>query len=463
MVATTSVGLGGIALAMPSSRALEHSEFPGRLRAARGTSASLRRSRDSRRHRRSPRPERPPHTLVSAAGATPAAAVLHASRRLRSSSGADYRLGMADPSDYERRAWRELDGSRNRPLSRVVRGAGAKASTGTAEVGRLAAGYLGKHPRTQSALERTQAAVVKGGALAGSGARAVADALPDWSGTALTSFQRTAARASRAGLSPSKVVARHVRHGHDVVHLSDLRRLDLEQIDAVRGRGPKWYYPALAALSGAGAGLVISGGEFVTATSSGAAAGPSFGAIAGAFAGDAAFVLGLGSRAVGHVSLLYGYDPDEPTEKLFVLSVVNAGSATTAAAKAAAMADLSRLTQALVRGKPWAVLNESVLTRVAKQFAEKFGTRLTKQGLGKAVPAAGIVIGGTLNWATVESIVDAADLAYRRRFLIEKYPQLGGDGVFGRATGVESSHPDDTDETISVLGELRAAGGPELA
>ncbi|KAB1929188.1 hypothetical protein F8280_00125 [Micromonospora noduli] len=43
-----------------------------------------------------------------------------------------------------------------------------------------------------------------------------------------------------------------------------------------------------------------------TAVSGGAAAAPSGGAIFGAFAGDAALVLGLASRAVGHVSLLYG-------------------------------------------------------------------------------------------------------------------------------------------------------------
>jgi hypothetical protein len=59
---------------------------------------------------------------------------------------------------------------------------------------------------------------------------------------------------------------------------------------------------------------VISGGELATAVSGGAAAAPSGGAIVSAFAGDAAVVIGLASRAVGHVSLLYGYDPEEPVE-----------------------------------------------------------------------------------------------------------------------------------------------------
>lgn len=83
-------------------------------------------------------------------------------------------------------------------------------------------------------------------------------------------------------------MAKHEKHGHDVALLSDLRRLDLEQIDAVGGRGASWYYPAAAALSGAGAGLVISGGEAVTTVSGGAAAAPGLGAVTGAFVGDAA-------------------------------------------------------------------------------------------------------------------------------------------------------------------------------
>lgn len=89
---------------------------------------------------------------------------------------------------------------------------------------------------------------------------------------------------------------------------------------------------------------MISGGELVVTVSAGASAAPSGGAIAGAVLGDAAAVPGLASRSVGHVSLLYGYDPEEPAEKLFVMSVVNAGTATPATAKTAAMADISRLT-----------------------------------------------------------------------------------------------------------------------
>lgn len=310
---------------------------------------------------------------------------------------------MAEPSDYEFAAWRDIQRFKGRPLSRGMRSAGEHVAIGGAELGKRATKYLENHARAQSAVSRGQEIVAKGAHVVGAGAHGATDALPagvaDWSGAALESMRRTVGRVSRAALSSKRVVARHQKRGHDVSSLSDLRRLDLEQIDAVRGRGASWYYPAAAALSGAGAGLVISGGELVVTVSGGVAAAPSGTAIASAFLGDAAAVLGLASRSVGHVSLLYGYDPEEPAEKLFVMSVVNAGTAMSASAKTAAMADVSRLTQALVRGKLWAVLDKSVVAQVSKGFAEAFGIRFTKQSLGKVVPAAGILLGGAFNWA----------------------------------------------------------------
>lgn len=202
-----------------------------------------------------------------------------------------------------------------------------------------------------------------------------------------------------------------------------------------------------------------------TAVSGGAAAAPSGVAITGAFVGDAATVLALGSRAVGRTALLYGYDPESPAEKVFIMSVINAGSAVSAGAKTAAMADISKITQALVRDQTWKVLNESVVAKVAQEFAKRFGFRLTKQGLGKVVPAAGIVVGGALNWATLEGIVDAADIAYRRRFLLEKYPHLGNNDTFGTVAhgdGDIADEADEADEEISVIDEIEGAGGPRF-
>ncbi|MCM1946142.1 EcsC family protein [Streptomyces sp. G2] len=366
------------------------------------------------------------------------------------------------PSEYELEAWRAIQEFKGRPLSRTMRNAGEAVGNRVADLGKRASEQLENHPRARSAVSRGQEFVAKGAQKVGAGARGAAEAMPDWSGAAVQSLRKTVGRVSRVGLSPKRVVARHQKHGHEVESLRDVRRLDLQQVDAVRGKAASWYFPAAAALSGATAGLVISGGELVIAASAGAAAAPSGGAIAGAFVADTAAVLGLASRAVGQVSLFYGYDPEEPAEKLFVMSVVNAGTASSATAKNAAMADISRLTQALFRGKTWKTLNESLVTKVSQQFAKAFGFRLTKNGLGKAVPAFGIALGGAFNWTTLEGIVDAADMAYRRRFLLEKYPHLTAEEASGLFADTDSDVPDDADEEISLLGEIVFAGGPDL-
>lgn len=371
-----------------------------------------------------------------------------------------YLEAMTEPSQYELDAWDDVQQFTGRQVSLRLAQLGQSASDAAAAVGGRASKYLESHPRAKDALERGQGVAAKGTKAVSAKAGNAGAALPAWVSSAGSAAQRTTSRLSRVGLSAKRVVAKHRKVGHDVTRLRDLRRLDLEQIDAVRGRAAGWLYPAGAALSGAGAGFVISGGELVTAVTGGAAAAPSGAAITGAFVGDAAAVLGLASRVAGRTALMYGYDPETPAEKLFLMSVVNAGSAASAGAKTAAMADISKLTQALVRDKTWKVLNESVVAKVAQTFAKSFSFRLTKQGLGKVVPAAGILVGGTLNWATLEGIVDAADVAYRRRFLLEKYPQLGDADTFGIADTGDGDIAAESDEEISLIDQIAEAGGP---
>ncbi|GHE63066.1 EcsC family protein [Streptomyces griseoaurantiacus] len=366
------------------------------------------------------------------------------------------------PSKYELQVWESIQHYKGRPLSQAMQNAGERVAKGVTHLGKHAAKQLEKHPRAASAVSRGQEFVAKGASKAGAKARDAAEAMPEWGGTAVQSVRKTVGKVSRAGLSPKRVVALHNKRGHDIASLSDLRQLDLELVEKVRGRAANWYYPIAAAASGAGAGLAITGGQLAITASAGAAAAPSAGAIAGAFTADTAVVLGLSSRAVGQVALYYGYDPEEPSEKLFIMSVVNLGTASSAAAKNAAMADISKLTQALFRGKSWEVLSNAFVSKVAEKFAKAFGVRLTKKGLGKVVPAFGLVLGSTLNWATLEGIVDAAEMAYRRRFLLEKYPHLAAEAFATFTDPDDSDGAAESDERISVLDEIVDEGGPDL-
>ncbi len=221
-------------------------------------------------------------------------------------------------------------------------------------------------------------------------------------------------------------MAKHVKRGHAVETLTDIRGLDLERVDRVRGRNLDLLYAGLGATSGAGAGLLITGGQ--VGVGSGVASGPGGAVVVASMTADVAAVVSLASRAVGVVALSYGYDPERPEEKIFVNSVINLGTASSTAAKEAAFADIARLTQLLIRGSTWKKLSESVLVRVARDIAARLSIRFTQRSLGKLLPVAGVVVGATMNWSTLEAVVDSADIAYRRRFLLAKYPHLADDG-----------------------------------
>jgi hypothetical protein len=367
--------------------------------------------------------------------------------------GMDTLRPMSEPSEYELREWRALQQQEAQGATRAVRAVGDTISSGARAVGAALGRVADRYPR----VARTQKSVA-------AAAHTVGKAVPEgvtvtgaaWASAAAHAAASTFSKVGRTGLTPEQVVAKHRDAGHAVDILSDIRKLDLQDADALLGRGLGRYYPAAAAASGMGTGFVITGGEVLTGATGGAAAAPSLGAIAGAMAVDASAVLTLSARAVGQVALAYGYDPDKPEEKIFALSIINLGTALSSGSKIVAMADISQLTQALYRRASWEVLNASIVSQLYVQFGARFGVRVTKQGLGRVVPVVGIAIGGVFNWATLEAVVDSAQIAYRRRFLLEKYPDLERPDV--------AIHGDDIaeDEVISVLDELVDLGGPNL-
>lgn len=377
---------------------------------------------------------------------------------------------MTEPSAYELNAWRSIQQYKGSPATRAVRSSLNHASGYVSKANDLAVEYLESGPRTLALAGRTKEIAAKTAQIAGAAKQKVAEAIPTavsaWQGTAVGSVQRAAGKVARVGLSPKRVVTKHQAAGHEIEHLFELRGLDLEHIDAVRGRGWTWGYPVGGAAVSAISSFVISGSSLATVVSAGAAAAPSGATIAGAFAADAAATYGLASRCVGEIALSYGYDPEAPGEQLFVMSVLNLATAATAGAKAAAMADISRLTQGLIRGKTWAFLMDaSLIAKVSKSFADRFGRRLTQKGLGKLAPGVGIALGFVLNWATLDEIASVADVEYRRRFLLEKYPHLA-DQIQDMPKPARDAVAIDgevmKDEEISILGEVAEAGGPDL-
>lgn len=227
-----------------------------------------------------------------------------------------------------------------------------------------------------------------------------------------------------ASVSEKAVVRRFVKHGHDVKVVQDIRRLDLEHLDRVRPK-LRTRYSAAAAVEGAAAGLVITGGEALAAVGTvfgaGAGAAPGAGSIAGAMALDAATVIAASARVTAHVGTYYGYEVCSPEEEFFALSAMSFSNSGPQGAKLMAFQQLSKVTQQLVRSKAWVELNEQLIVRVITEMFQRLGLVITKRKLGQAIPVVGVVVGAGLNASYLQAVGRDADLAYRMRFLAEKH------------------------------------------
>lgn len=82
--------------------------------------------------------------------------------------------------------------------------------------------------------------------------------------------------------------------------------------------------------------------------------------------------------------------------------------------------------------------------------------RLTKKSLGKLVPGVGVILGFGFNFDTVSRMIDTAEMAYRRRFLLDKYPWLADEEppLDPREAGRSN---DEEEETISIVDLFDAA------
>lgn len=249
---------------------------------------------------------------------------------------------------------------------------------------------------------------------------AVADGAPDVIkeavSRALDALQKLTTEVGMASVDASSRIEILQKRGHDVSSLEDFRQLDLSACDQILPRR-KALHLVVGAVEGATTSLAITGATVSTTVSGGTTAGVAIGAVAV----DATAVLaGLG-RIVGEVAATYGYDVRDHEEEMYALQVLGFALAGGPAARTAALASLSRLTQDMMRRATWEQLAKHHLVSVIRKMYQQLGFTLTQKKLGQVVPIAGVVIGTGLNVALVDKTHRRAQAAYRARFLVEKY------------------------------------------
>ena len=309
-------------------------------------------------------------------------------------------------SDFENRALADINARKQQQIERRQR----RVPKRVRDAGEAVKGRLEENPRAQAATKLA----VDGYAKAAEGAG------------------KAATRASQMGLSEDTAVSFFRSKGLELESFGDIAELDLEEVEhALKPHRIAKFFAGSAAATGFAAGAVVTGAETLatvgSVASAGAAAAPGFWTVSSAMAADAGSVLGLSFRAVTQTALHYGFNPADPAEELYLLSVVNLGLSPTAAGKYAAYRDLSSLTQLLARSAPWETLGKQAFTKIihsaSKGLGPQLAMKLTKRKLGQIVPIAGAFIGAGMNYKLVDDVAEAAYWSYRERFLLRKSDQ----------------------------------------
>lgn len=196
----------------------------------------------------------------------------------------------------------------------------------------------------------------------------------------------------------------------------EFQQVDLKVLDEASPR-TRAVYSSAALLEGGATALAVTGATVATTVSGGTTAAVAVGAVAT----DIAASIGLLGRITAVAAAEYGYDVRLPEEEVFALGTISVGAAGSPAAKVAALASLSRLTQDMMRRATWAQLNSHALVKVIDAVFKALGLRLTHQKLGQAVPFAGVLINGGLSAQMADHTYRRARDVYRLRFLSEKY------------------------------------------
>ena len=243
--------------------------------------------------------------------------------------------------------------------------------------------------------------------------------------------------------------------------LRDIRSLPLDQVLAIKPR-LSLAYSGTAAAEGAVSGVFASGGSLAAVLGMGVASAPGVGVTASAMAVDITTFLAAATRLVAHTAAYYGYDSEDPSERLFSTMVLSqaidpAGSGRDfVVEKQATMLAFNQVMRDLARKGSLESLGGSAIVSAMKSLFSAMGIRLASRKLAQIVPVAGIVVSAGLNAALMRTIGETADHLYRERFLAERYGRAMGDGEPSTAL-VLSTQGRDMNEDVARYLELTEA------
>ncbi|MBH9965181.1 EcsC family protein [Bacillus sp. V3] len=130
---------------------------------------------------------------------------------------------------------------------------------------------------------------------------------------------------------------------------------------------------------------------------------------------DIPFILGISLKTLQEIALSYGYDPNEPSERVFIIKCLQFVSSDVVG-KQAILQELSEFNQASPNKRDQAISQLQGWREVMVSFRDNFGWKK----LFQMIPIAGILFGSFINKSMMHDIGEAGRMLYRKRRILEK-------------------------------------------
>ncbi|MDF2857385.1 MAG: hypothetical protein K0Q87_3236 [Neobacillus sp.] len=132
---------------------------------------------------------------------------------------------------------------------------------------------------------------------------------------------------------------------------------------------------------------------------------------------DIPVLLGLSLKVLQEISICYGYDPKEKSERIFIVKCLQFTSSDIVGKKAI-LEELSTYNQSKQNNQMISQLQG--WREVVTTYRDSFGWKK----LFQMIPIAGIIFGAVINRSSIGDIAETGKMLYRKRRIIERMKQL---------------------------------------
>lgn len=180
------------------------------------------------------------------------------------------------------------------------------------------------------------------------------------------------------------------------LQLQDISKISIKNMNEL-SESMKELYISTATLQGATTGI---GGIFTLAI-------------------DIPLVLGMSLKVLQEMAICYGYDPNEKSERIFIVKCLQFASADYVGKKAI-LEDLIATTHNELDAERNSISQIQGWREVLMNYRDNYGWKK----LFQVVPVIGIVFGALINRSTINDVAETGQMLYRKRRVLDKMANI---------------------------------------